>query len=496
MRIPVPTLFAATVLCLSGVEASAQFFDPAPPPFARGRRVVRVITYSDPVTSWFFGPQTRRVYVEVPRAPRHPRVARYHAPPRVRLARAPSNSTATLQEETPSQTVPADVPVSVDRNTLGELLVALKPGIDAVEGPRLARRHRLHFVASDTNGLLGTTIVRVHMTDQSPAEAMNDLATDDRVAFVQPNHLFTLHDNRVLPTMPAPQSAVETLPLGDARKLATGADVRIALIDSGIDGAHPDLVGHVDAPVDETGGAQTNHAHGTAMAGLIVGRGKLAGVAPDAQLVDIRAFTDASGKDDGATTLQLLHALDDAQAHGARLVQLDFTGPADALVTRALTSGRDKAMIFVAPVAGMTAPGFPASDPGVIAVTTVADPRVAGTSADAPLAMSSSADGLLTTAPGGLYAKGSGTSWSAAELTGLAALVLQIRPDLDTAALKSLLVKSARPDSQSSEAAGSRVVDPQAALTLAAKARDEATPEADLRARGMATGSIKDATPP
>ena len=81
------------------------------------------------------------------------------------------------------------------------------------------------------------------------------------------------------------------LGLPEAHRIATGKDVKVAVIDSEIDRQHPDLAGAIadnfDAlPSDE----RTAHPHGTGMAGAIVSHRRLLGVAPGARILGVRAF--------------------------------------------------------------------------------------------------------------------------------------------------------------------------------------------------------------
>ncbi|HEY3128002.1 MAG TPA: S8 family peptidase [Acidobacteriota bacterium] len=97
----------------------------------------------------------------------------------------------------------------------------------------------------------------------------------------------------------------------------TGQGVTVAVFDSGIN-PHPDLSGRVVAAVDCTSGTPTlvpsNHdgyGHGTHVAGVVAGSGTMsggayAGVAPQAQLVDVKVI----GDDGSGRTSDLINAID------------------------------------------------------------------------------------------------------------------------------------------------------------------------------------------
>src|SRR6202042_2354052 len=102
-------------------------------------------------------------------------------------------------------------------------------------------------------------------------------------------------------------------------KLADGANVTIAVIDSGIDTKHPELANSIAGSFDALGSKEGPHLHGTGIAGAIVSHAKLMGSAPAARILAIRAFGAApSGAE--STSFVILKALDYAVSHGAQIV--------------------------------------------------------------------------------------------------------------------------------------------------------------------------------
>lgn len=95
------------------------------------------------------------------------------------------------------------------------------------------------------------------------------------------------------------------------------------------------------------------------------------GAAPDAKILAVRAF---DPKDVGAegTTFNILKAIDWAAAHGARIINMSFAGPADPAIHRSLEAARKKGIVLVAAAGNAGAkspPLYPAADPNVIAVS-------------------------------------------------------------------------------------------------------------------------------
>lgn len=148
-----------------------------------------------------------------------------------------------------------------------------------------------------------------------------------------------------------------------------GRGVPIGLIDGGV-AAHPALRG----PVRQQGfvqGAPRASAHGTAVASLIAGQGMVRGAAPGAPLL----VADIYGTDPGGgNAFALIRGLAWLAGQGARVVAISLVGPANPLVGHAIAAARQRGIHIVAAVGndGRAAPpAYPASYPGVIAVTAV-----------------------------------------------------------------------------------------------------------------------------
>jgi subtilisin family serine protease len=273
------------------------------------------------------------------------------------------------------------------------------------------------------------------------------------VRTAQPNYRFALaqHGNAANAPNAASadtmQYAIERLNLPQAHRLATGERVLIAVIDSGVDTAHPEIAGQVAGSFDALGSPAPPHEHGTAMASAIIAHAALKGGAPAARILAIRAFG-ATGSSAEATTLSLLRAIDWAVARGAQVINLSFTGPTDPEVARGLATAAKKGIVLVAAAGNAgpkAAPLFPASDANVIAVTATDAEDKLFTLANRGKHIAVAAPGvdILAAAPGGRYQFSSGTSIAAAHVSAIAALLLELRPDLTPAAVRKILAATA-----------------------------------------------------
>jgi hypothetical protein len=419
-------------------------YEPLPPP----RRPIIVEDYE--------------VEEVAPRRPRRPPPVQRAAPPR----RAPPPAqTARPAPRQPNVVVP---PLAETRLVREEILFELAPNAQA---DTVLARHRATLITSRRFDLAGVTIIRARLNDgRSARTVLAQMAGDPRVASAQPNYVYALQQDvpksvadaqtpvaSAPATQPAPsalrirqpQYIVDKLRLDDAHRLARGERVRVAVIDSGMDSAHPELQGIIAGSFDALGQEPAPHAHGTAMAAAISAQAQLQGVAPAARLLAARAFSGKAGPASASgTTFHILSAFDWAASEGARVVNLSFAGPQDRLLSRTLAGAKAKGIVSIAAAGNggaKAAPLYPGADANVIAVTaTDADDKpFAGANRGAYVSVAAPGVDVLAAEPQGRYAFSSGTSIAAAHVSGLAALILEKRPDLDLDGVRKLLMDSA-----------------------------------------------------
>ena len=432
------------------------------------------------------------------RRPRpRPVVARPETPlPRVQRA-APSGGgtqppSANNTRPAPSRFPPVSIPVVAERRLVAdEVLVEVAGDAGATQG--IATRHRLTLLSSERFTLANATLSRFRVDGgRSARTVLAEMAGNPAILTAQPNYVYTLQQGAAseaeklleaarladpllasVPAAPAeirppdlpeapvaaaalpltekkPQYVPERIGLDAAHRVARGERVRVAVIDSGADRKHPELEGTIARSFDAVGGDNPQpHQHGTAMTAAIMARSGLQGIAPAAELLSARAFSGgATGTGAEGTTIHILKSLDWASAEGARVVNLSFAGPQDRLLSRALEAARARGMIIVA-AAGNGGPQaaalYPGADPNVIAVTaTDADDKAfPQANRGSYVALAAPGVDVLAAAPQAAYAFSSGTSIAAAHVSGLVALMLERRPDLDMAQVRAILSETA-----------------------------------------------------
>ena len=153
-------------------------------------------------------------------------------------------------------------------------------------------------------------------------------------------------------------------PAQEGRSSAADATPAIGVIDGGV-------AGPVAGQRGFAGGAPRASDHGSAIASLIVGRGRVRGAAPAARLY----VGDVYGSDPaGGNAVAIAKALGWLVGERVPVVTISLVGPANPLLGRVVAAAQRRGTIIVAAVGNdgpAAPPAYPASYPGVVAVTGV-----------------------------------------------------------------------------------------------------------------------------
>jgi subtilisin family serine protease len=224
---------------------------------------------------------------------------------------------------------------------------------------------------------------------------------------------------------------------------STGRGVLIAQIDSGVEVEHPDLRGQVRIVHNAVAhSGYVAESHGTAVAGVIAARANngigTVGVAPGARLLALRGCWERAPAASQCDTLSLAKSLQFALDRGARVVNLSVSGPPDRLLRELLDAALERGVVVVAAAApDADDGGFPASYRGIVSVS----PMEAGGRAVMPPRAGFSAPGrdIPATLPGARWGLVSGSSYAAAEVSGMVALLLELIPNARASQIDAIL---------------------------------------------------------
>ena len=176
-----------------------------------------------------------------------------------------------------------------------EILVLVDAARASEIAARLASQYNVTADPRVTIPLLDGALVRLRLpAGRSLESLLAALSTDPEIEQAQPNYDYSVSKDKTSPKT-APQYAGEAIRLDAAHRLARGNGVLVAVIDTAIEAAHPELVGTIAGMFDAVGeGPAVPEPHGTEIAGILAAHAELTGVAPEAKLLSVRAFR--SGK--------------------------------------------------------------------------------------------------------------------------------------------------------------------------------------------------------
>ncbi|MFM1815448.1 MAG: hypothetical protein RLZ98_2143 [Pseudomonadota bacterium] len=333
-----------------------------------------------------------------------------------------------------------------------EVLITVPNGEPQAFEDAIAQTYSLTVLDRQPVALIGERLVRLRIPPTNNVQAIVvALQGDARVSAAQPNYLYHAQQGSGTSLGDSLQYALVKVKAERALSLANGKGVRIAVIDTGVDKSHPDLKGVVSKSFDATG-EQTfvPDDHGTSVAGIISGRGLVRGIAPQSEIFSVRAFAPGtSGGPRLATSYILLRGIDWSVAENARVLNLSFAGPRDPLMQKAVKAAAGKNALMVAAAGNggsKAAPAYPAAYEEVIAVTATdtTDKLYEKANRGTYIAIASPGVDILAPTTKGGHGMQSGTSFAAAHISGVLALMIEREPNLTEARARDVLAATAR----------------------------------------------------
>jgi subtilisin family serine protease len=268
-----------------------------------------------------------------------------------------------------------------------------------------------------------------------------------------------------------------------AWEVSKGANVKVAVIDSGVDAKHPDLKGVVVGGSDASGAGSADGQksigskpeHGTLVATMLAGRGHqppkstatptpgakpapgpdgIVGVAPEAQILSVSTWLGSPNPGGKTDQEQIPAAVRWAVDNGARVINISLgsTSPEwpqswDA----AFLYAEQKDVVIVAAagnrVGGNVQVGAPATIPGVLTVAGLDRKGAASVDASSQgisIGVAAPAENLVGGMPGDGYAEWAGTSGATPIVSGVAALIRSKWPEMSASQVINRIVTTAK----------------------------------------------------
>jgi hypothetical protein len=331
----------------------------------------------------------------------------------------------------------------------GELLVRFRAGTPQAE---------MEAVAARAGGTLAGEISQLglHVVAVPPArteEALASLSAESSVDSVERDvflrGLDTVPNDALWSTQWGPR-LVGAPRAWDSTRGATG--VIIAVLDTGVDALHPDLVGATVAGrdfVNDDLDPSDDEGHGTGVAGVIAARTNnvegLAGVCWACSLMPVKVLDSTGSGKTSTIAAGIVWAAD----HGAQILNMSFGGPATTSALSgavAYAAGRGAVLAAAAGNSGVDTPSFPAAHSEVIGVAATDE-------VDDLYGWSNRGDWVRVSAPGcntaprlgGGYVEFCGTSSAAPVVAAIAGLALSLNPAASRSGVEQAIAGNATP---------------------------------------------------
>jgi thermitase len=235
---------------------------------------------------------------------------------------------------------------------------------------------------------------------------------------------------------------------------AQGAGITIAILDSGVDPTHPDLVPNLVAGYnfyDNNTNTSDVCGHGTAVAGVAAAKGNnslgVSGVAPQAKIMPIRiAYKDAATGSCYGYYSTITSGLNWAADHGAKIANISYGGVAgSASIISAAQNFKSKGgLVFVsAGNSNIDENITPTTSMIAVSATDSNDQKASWSSYGNFVALSAPGTGIWTTSNGGIYQGWNGTSFSSPLTAGVGALLMSANRNLTAAQVENIMFTTA-----------------------------------------------------
>ena len=345
----------------------------------------------------------------------------------------------TLGSDNTAEAAPAE------RWAAGRILVQPRAGLPESQFEQIVRLGR-----GQLRERIGRTEVRIISVPPQAEEAVaRALARNPHIAFAEPDMLVPAAD--LIPNDPNYSKAWHLPKIGAPRawESSLGDGVVVAILDTGVDGAHPDLAAKLLPgwnAVSSNRDTADVHGHGTAVAGTVGAESNnqlgVASVAWNTLLMPVRITNRSDGY---AYWSDIARGLTWAADNGARVANISYGVTGSSAVSSAAQYMRQRGGLVV------VAAGNESKDPGYaentamisVSATTSTDVKASWSNFGKFIDLSAPGASIMTTKRGGSYGAWSGTSFASPVVAGVAALTFAANPALTPDQVEGILEKSA-----------------------------------------------------
>jgi thermitase len=368
----------------------------------------------------------------------------------------PESSATPEPSATPeSSTTPTPEPsVTPEKQAWVEIVVRLRPGANRQQGVRRLGNYGKVAAENALSQSLGAYVLQV--PSEQASQILVELNQSPDFLYAEPNHILAAQE--VIPNDPAWGLQYNMLairaPQGWVYSTGSSA-VTIAIVDSGVDMTHPDLLGKIVAGYnfvtseeDEKNNPSDDYGHGTHVAGLAAAFGNngigMAGTSWGARIMPVKVLNSSGLGTYANAAAGIVWAAD----QGARVINLSFGGSAPSSVLEdAVNYAAARGIVLVGAAGNNGSPSvlYPAAYPAVIAVsaTNSSNQRAIFSNYGPQIELAAPGAGIYSLHLGGGYMTRNGTSMSAPQVSGLAAILLGLPGNASASAVRSQMQASA-----------------------------------------------------
>jgi subtilisin family serine protease len=332
-----------------------------------------------------------------------------------------------------------------ERIVAGRILVMPRAGLPDARLDQILRENG----AQGAGRRVGRSELRiVNVPPGQERQVVARLARHPHLKFAEPDQLME-PDGATNDPFLGSQWHLSTIGALAAWDRSSGSGVTIAVLDTGVDAQHPDLVNNLVAGWNfYSNTADTSDAfnHGTGVAGSAAATMNnalgVAGVSGLTRIMPIRIAADTGTASWSAAAQGLTYAAD----RGVRVANISYSGAArSASVVSAAQYMKDRGgLVFVsAGNTGTTSTGTPVSSMIIVSATTSSDTLASWSTYGSPISLSAPGAGVYTTTKGGGYVSENGTSFASPVAAGVAALVWAANPGLSSSQVEGILFATA-----------------------------------------------------
>jgi len=312
------------------------------------------------------------------------------------------------------------------------------------------------FNVRDTIPELGAAVLRV--SDGDEQATIDLLSADSRIEVAERDGLLSALTVPNDPIYKEFQWGLKKIGMETVWDVTTGSpDVIVAVLDTGVDAGHPDLAGNVLAGYDfvhDDPDASDDASHGTHVAGVIASVGDnnegTAGIAWQSKILPVKVLDEKGLGPDAAVSKGIIYAVENK----ARIVNLSSGTPFQSRLLDEAVKYAERRGVMVVAAAGNTGDKgneviYPAAYPTVMAVGATDEKDNAPAFSQRQPYVSIAAPGVDIPGPAwrdagnGAYILNTGTSAAAPHVSGVAALLLALKPDQSPSDLRSVIMTTA-----------------------------------------------------